>query len=740
MGCMVNRRRGSSRVETNNNRIGSGRGGGRGSGYYDKNTYNIYGAKKDPHEWVNEAWLGLGNTKKIKTENPLKRSDEDIENPGLIELRLMKDPHYFSFAAKQLLNVTTLPMQSVILQELWEKAFPMYLGSRGFGKTFLMALYATLKCALVPGTKVVIVGSAFRQSKLVFEYMETIWHNAPVLRSIADNNSGPHRDTDRCTMRINDSWAIAVPLGTGERIRGLRAHTIIADEFDAISPNIYESVISGFTSVVPSPVEGVQNAFRRKALKELGVWNETEELNYQDKAGNQSIIAGTAGYGFKHFAEYHRKYTKIIKSKGDPDKLKDIFPNGVDKHFNWKDYSIIRIPYELIPEGFMDDKQISRARATVHSAIFDMEYGCVFASDSDGFFKRSLIESCVVSDKNSINYAMSGEAVFDATIRGNPMSEYVYGVDPASEVDNFSIVIIELREDHNRIVYSWTTNRKAFNKKLKAGLTDQYDFYGFCTRKIRDLMKTFPPRRIALDAQGGGIAIIEALHDPDKMIGGERTIWPTIDDNKPKDTDIEEGLHIVEMCQFANYEWLGTANHGLRKDFEDKALIFPRFDSLSLGMANEEDKTRAMVLKHAHPELKEDIDNYSVENHESRLYDSVEDCILEIEELKDELATIVITVTGTGVNSRERWDTPEIKKENGKKGRLRKDRYSSLLMANAVARGLKRQRAAVEYDIIGGFTNELVMKDKSVKAYNGPDWYTSQVGNGGFLGGIGGKQ
>ena len=39
----------------------------------------------------------------------------------------------------------------------------------------------------------------------------------------------------------------------------------------------------------------------------------------------------------------------------------------------------------------------------------------------------------------------------------------------------------------------------------------------------------------------------------------------------------------LEMCQFAKHEWLAGANHGLRKDFEDKAIIFPRFDSITLG-------------------------------------------------------------------------------------------------------------------------------------------------------------
>ena len=152
----------------------------------------------------------------------------------------MKQPKYFQWTVKKLLNVELLPEQVVILQELWNRAFPMYIASRGFGKSYLLAVYGLLKCTLIPGTKIVIVGAAFRQSKVIFEYMDTIWRGAPILRSICTDNSGPRRDVDRCTMRINDSWAIAVHLGDGSKIRGLRAHTIIADEFNSIPVDIYE--------------------------------------------------------------------------------------------------------------------------------------------------------------------------------------------------------------------------------------------------------------------------------------------------------------------------------------------------------------------------------------------------------------------------------------------------------------------------------------------------------------------
>ena len=102
-----------------------------------------------------------------------------------------------------LFGIELHPIQIAILQEFWRRPFPMFIASRGFGKSFIMAMYAMLKCMFVPGSKIVIVGSAFRQSKIIFEYMETLWRNSDILRSIFGAASdGPRRDVDRCTMRL----------------------------------------------------------------------------------------------------------------------------------------------------------------------------------------------------------------------------------------------------------------------------------------------------------------------------------------------------------------------------------------------------------------------------------------------------------------------------------------------------------------------------------------------------------
>lgn len=649
---------------------------------------------------INEAWLGLDSIDD-NLFNPmaiLKPSEDDFH---LKLAYLMSRPEYLSFFAHHILNIQLLPSQGLILKELWERKFPMLIASRGFGKSFKLATYSMLRALMLPKRKIVIVGAAFRQSKVVFEYMETIWRNSPMLRDMCDSDSGPRRDTDRCVMRINESVITCLPLGDGQKIRGQRANDIIADEFASIPRDIFENVVAGFAAVSADPVENVKRLAAQKKAKELGVEIIAEDTP-KDQKDNQIILSGTAYYDFNHFATYWKKWKAIIKSRGSKTKLRDIF-NGDDppENFDWTQYSIIRMPYELLPPGFMDADQVARSKATVHTGIYQMEYGACFTRDSQGFFKRSLIESCVISNDNPIKDSKGAPIHFEASLMGDPNKRYIFGVDPASEVDNFSIVVLEVNSDHRRIVHCWTTTRSEHKELIKKGYSSETDFYSYCARKIRDLMVQYPCIHISIDAQGGGIAIIESLHDNDKLKDGELPIWPVIDNDKPKDTDGERGLHIIEPCQFARYEWLAEANHGLRKDFEDKVLLFPFFDTVSLSLSNVED---------------------SVKN---RMYDTLEECVMEIEELKDELSMIQMTQTAGG---RDRWDTPEVIVGTGKKSKMRKDRYSALLMANMASRILQRTPEQEVYNFYGGFaTGNHGKKGIQEKMYNGPSWFTEQM-------------
>ena len=252
---------------------------------------------------INEAWLGLNIPDKdlFNPADILKPHEEDFH----LKLSwLMAQPEYFSFLCKYMLNVQLLPSQALMLHEMWHRKFPILIASRGFGKSFILSLYAILRSLLLPRRKVVIVGAAFRQSKVLFEYMEGVWRNAPILRDVCDSNSGPRRDVDRCVLRINESTITCLPLGDGQKIRGQRANDIISDEFASIPRDIFETVVAGFAAVTADPIDNVKRVASRKKAQEMGLAIEESPELSSGQQSNQIIISGTAYYDFNHFAVY----------------------------------------------------------------------------------------------------------------------------------------------------------------------------------------------------------------------------------------------------------------------------------------------------------------------------------------------------------------------------------------------------------------------------------------------------
>lgn len=634
--------------------------------------------------------------------NPLQyNSRDDVENPHLFLLRTIIEPENFYFTCKHIFNVKLAFFQIVILQQLWRYKYPMLIGARGMSKSFLLALYAMLRATLNQGCKVVIVGSSFRPAKVVFEYCEKIWNNAPVLRDLIGQGSGIHHNPDKWYLNVGESQITALPMGVGgDKIRGQRANYTIADEFATIPLETFQNVVEGFGAVNLDPVESMYRDAERRAMKKAGAWTERMESEFgKISVGNQTIVSGTANYTFNHFYSYWRKYKAIIESGGDEKRLEEVFHGEIPEKFDYRDYCIIRIPYNLLPQAFMDEKHIARAKATQHVGSHDIEYNAIFSGDSQGFFRRSLIESCVTNTPLTIK---SGRDVqFDADIYGNKSLSYILAFDTASEKDKFAIVILELHEDHRRIVYCWTTDRKSQIESVKDKSTIENNFYAYCARKIRNLMKVFNIIEITCDAQGGGIAVYEALHDKDKLEQGEIPIWEVIEDEKEKPFDDVDGLHILRMIQFANAKWVAEANHGMKKDFEEKILLFPMFDAIRLV-------------------------EISVDDAPSQTHDTLENNYLEIEELKSELSTIIHSMTS--VTGREHWDTPEIKQSGGRKGRMRKDRYSALLMANMSARTIALTPPEIPYRAVGGWAKDAGKMNPNAKMYRGPEWFTKPVG------------
>lgn len=616
----------------------------------------------------------------------------------------LMSPEYIGWAAKVLLGVELAPMQMAIIHTLWTKPFPMLIGCRGASKTFMLAVFSTLKAILDQGSRVVLVGGGLRQAKLVFEYIDTLWRNSPVFRNIVGGGikAGPKTTVDLCYFNIGRSKIMALPMGDGSKIRGFRANVIIADEFASIDETIFDIVIRGFGIVAQSPIEEAKKLDLIRRMKAAGIEpEEIEDIMEGEVAvkGNQIIRAGTAYYAFNHFYKAFQRQRAIIRSGGSKTALGEIFGgiHNIPENFDYRDYALIRIPYTHLPPGLLEPKMLADAKASVPRNIFLMEYGAVFVRDSDGFFPRSLIEACTTKISHPV-INPDGEIMFTAQCFGNRGKKYVMGIDPAAERDNFAIVICEVWPNHSRVVYCWTINKPEFRKRKKNGFTTEEDYYTYCCSKIRDLVRAFEPIRIEMDSQGGGYAISELLRN-EKLLDvkrGDFPIYEIIEKDVIKDTDGKMGRHILHLVQQSS-DFNQVSNMAMHKGFETKRLLFPAYDSVQIEAA------------------------LIAEREAGIQFDTYEDAANEIEELKSEICTIQKSETPSG---KERFDTPSVvtgASIEGRqlKGRLRKDRYTALLLAYRFIHDTEVSFVpGVDYnDVPGNF--KRVSKKANGPLYNG---------------------
>jgi len=183
-------------------------------------------------------------------------------------------------------------------------------------------------------------------------------------------------------------------------------------------------------------------------------------------------------------------------------------------------------------EGFMNMESIEQARAEMSDYMFRMEYESYFPPDSEGFFRRSLMD------------AARQHCEFGPVIDPRKGCLYTMGVDPARTSDNFAVAIFEIEPGLQDIrlvrVMSW--NQKNF--PLMAS-------------EIRRLIRHYGIKYFKMDAGGGGTTIRDLLAEPPP---GEKAI---LEDGFDEHLLLTGDRILGPLVQFSSYEWVHNANHNL---------------------------------------------------------------------------------------------------------------------------------------------------------------------------------
>jgi len=428
-------------------------------------------------------------------------------------------------AAYDLLKVDLAPIQRIVLRDMWFKNYAISVCGRGFGKTFLLGVNATLHALLYPGYRIGLIAPSFRQSKMIFAEVEKLYQRSSILREATAKR--PTRGADTCFLKFkgtdmsNGSYIEALPIGVdGAKIRGSRFYLIEIDELAQMPPDVIDMVIRPMAAVHLEPMQKVREIERIERLIEEGLATEDDLIT---EGGNKMIMTSSGYFKFNHMWHRMKSYWKAIKETGDDTK-----------------YAVHQVPYQMLPKGFLDMENINEARRTMSSLEFMMEYEAAMASDSEGFFKASLLEAC------------TRDSDFTIQARGEAGKEYLLGIDPNQGGSAlFGLIVIELGYP-NKIVYVKGLKKQAHQEMTKA---------------VQRLLDGFNIKRIYMDAQGGGNAIKDLLAE------GYNNSTPVFDMDDDL-TKYKSGRRILRMVNFSP-AWIADANFDTLSLLENNRLRFP---------------------------------------------------------------------------------------------------------------------------------------------------------------------
>jgi len=368
-------------------------------------------------------------------------------------------------------------------------------------------------------------GFISHNSKMIFSEIEKLYSKAPLLREACDKR--PTRGSDLCYLRFkavggfNASYVEALPLGDGNKIRGSRFYLVCLDELAQIPDKTLDMVIRPMGATTMEPMENVRRLERQRRLIAKGIATSDD---FEENTVNKMVMTSSGYYKFNHMWRRMRDYWEQMERYGDDEST----------------YSVHQVPYTDLPEGFSDADNIAEAKRVMSSAEFRMEYEAEMISDSEGFFKASLIEACTRNSGFSID------------LRGDSSAKYIVGMDP-NQGGSASCGVV--------IIRMGPVNRVANVIELKKNTTQDM------TTFVQRLCENYNVMRIFVDKGGGGKAICDLLED------GYNGKEPIIDRTNEEHRHMK-GRHILEMVNF-NPSWISDANFTTLSLLEDERLKFP---------------------------------------------------------------------------------------------------------------------------------------------------------------------
>lgn len=593
--------------------------------------------------------------------------------------------HNPAFMLDIIAGIKLFPMQELIIKGWMKSDYNMGVWGRGVSKSWTVALFALIWAIFNPRNKVVVVSFSFRASRRILEQCEKFVNEkeAGMLKACLPEKMG--RKTDEWQWVLpNGSTIVCLPLGDGTKIRGVRADTLIVDEFAYLPETIIGEVLRPFLSANNKIKENAVNREREDREIAAGTLREDQRTVIEDR--KKVIFLSSACYQFEHM---YKRYCDWVGLITKPEKKEEMDRSGMT-------YFVSRLSYEAAPAGLLNLKEIEQARRDASEAMFNREYGAQFTGDSDGFFRAAKMKDCSVQDGEDPCLELVGDRTSGA--------QYVLGIDQSlsgSEgSDHFAMCVMKVvsRPTDGKRIGMVVHSYAVAGGNLKDHML--YLFY---------LLKNFNIVYIALDAtQGDELEFVNTCNQS-KLFQDHHIELLAIDAEFKKDEygEIPKQIkksyclssgRIVQKQPFSS-AFQKRSNDYLQACFDNRQM---RFAGKIAG--NDAASTRAstvdLSLLASHEEFKPE---HSTEVSVNQFID-LQDRLLDL--TRTECAMIQVKITENGT---QQFGLPQNVRRTSGPQKARKDSYSALLLCNWAVKmyvdsqAIEEQRGPVDfpYALIG---------------------------------------
>jgi len=535
--------------------------------------------------------------------------------------------------------------QELILKGWMRNDYNMAVWGRGCSKSWTVALFAILWAIFNPKNRVVVVSYTFRQSRMILETCEKFVNDKNALGLQACFPDKMRQKTDEWIWTLpNGSTIRCLPLGDGSKIRGVRADTLIVDEFAYLPEPVIAEVLQPFLAASNKIQEKIETQLREDRLIAAGEMTEEQRTVVQESV--KVVFLSSACYQFEHMYKRYNEWIGNIRSEKD---------QGIS-------FFVSRIGYEGVPSIIPNWKAVKEAQQTSSEAMFDREWRAIFTPDSGGYFKASKMAACTVPDGQLPTLELVGE-------KG---AEYIVTIDTSAsgseESDHFAICVLKIVERADKTKIPMLVHSYA----VAGGDLSEHTLY------FHYILTHFNVVYIAIDAsQGDNVEFLNAsvqssLFKTAKIELSDIDAEFSKNDFAELPKQIKRSYNrtigrIVHKQPFSS-DWQRAANEYMQGCFDHKTVLFAGKIAAESGAA-----TRANAMGHILEPLQRGHSDFK----DATITDFInrQDHLVDL--VKKECSLIQVRTTELGT---QQFGLPQSIKRSTGPNRMRKDSYSALLL------------------------------------------------------------